>query len=406
MTTKPAPQGQPSTITIPVDKAGSYIATLPVASIKIGNRFRKDFGDLSSLALSIEQLGQLQPIGVDKGHNLIFGERRLMVHIALERETILARIIDVDDPLLAERDENEVRKDNTPSERAAISRAIEDREKAKAKERQGARTDLDPDIVQNFARSREQIAKASGFGNYETMRQARKVNEEAIPELVDAMDRGKIAISTAAKLVKAAPEVQRAAVANPKDAPQLAKVAQSSLPDHGEDAAIPEGEPAIPTWEIKMAKGYAQKIATTLNQLKGREHCLDQKAKAPLVRNLKNALVRLGEEDIEQGIKRHLDEILPTYAAEYDRAKAISDSYAGIFTNEEYHLLISVLHPDRCPPEMAEKFAKAFHLIKSKEDLLCKAKASDRPASLPSSLSELVSRRGRKAGTKEGAVND
>ncbi|MBP7983251.1 MAG: ParB N-terminal domain-containing protein [Chromatiaceae bacterium] len=98
---------------------------------------------------------------------------------------------------------------------------------------------------------------------------------------------------------------------------------------------------------------------------------------------------------LEQRIKQHMDEILPMYAEEYDRYKAFNDTYSGVFNEDEYRLLISVLHPDRCQPERATQFAKAFHLIKSKEEVLCKVKANDRPTSLPSTLEELIARRVR-----------
>jgi len=217
-------------ITIPVEKAGSYVVTLPVASIKIGNRYRKDMGDLFSLAQSIKELGLLQPIAVDKEHRLIYGERRLMAHIALERETILARIIEVD-ALLAEQAENEVRKAFTPSERVAIAAAIEE----VIGNRKGQRTDkATAQLPQNFGevngKETAQIAaKAAGFGNAETYRQAKAVVKEGATELVQAVDKGEIAISTAAKLVKASPETQREAVAKPQEAPRLAKAIERPI---------------------------------------------------------------------------------------------------------------------------------------------------------------------------------
>ena len=50
---------------------------LKIAEIKVGNRHRKDMGDLTSLADSIRQDGLLQPIGVTDSLELVFGERRL-----------------------------------------------------------------------------------------------------------------------------------------------------------------------------------------------------------------------------------------------------------------------------------------------------------------------------------------
>ncbi|MEO5347926.1 MAG: hypothetical protein H7834_16350 [Magnetococcus sp. YQC-9] len=105
--------------------------------------------------------------------NLVFGERRLEACFSLEWETIPARIVEVP-ALLAEHDENEIRKDFTPSERVAIGKAIE----ATQFERRGRPSDKthDSKIVQNFAqfepgqKTRDFIAKAIGFDNAETFR--------------------------------------------------------------------------------------------------------------------------------------------------------------------------------------------------------------------------------------------
>ena len=51
--------------------------TMPIASIKVGERIRKDMGDIDALAASIAELGLLHPIVIDKHHKLLAGERRL-----------------------------------------------------------------------------------------------------------------------------------------------------------------------------------------------------------------------------------------------------------------------------------------------------------------------------------------
>ena len=104
----------------------------------MGNRHRKDMGDLTALADSIRQEGLLQPIGVTDRLELVFGERRLRaVRDILKKKTILARIVDVTSILAGEYAENEVRKDFTPSERVAIAKAIE----RQIGNRRGQRTD-------------------------------------------------------------------------------------------------------------------------------------------------------------------------------------------------------------------------------------------------------------------------
>ena len=51
--------------------------SIPIADIRIGERHRKNIGDLSTLAASIKSEGLLQEIGISPDRVLVFGERRL-----------------------------------------------------------------------------------------------------------------------------------------------------------------------------------------------------------------------------------------------------------------------------------------------------------------------------------------
>ncbi|MCP4600497.1 MAG: ParB N-terminal domain-containing protein, partial [Proteobacteria bacterium] len=51
---------------------------LPISAISIGPRHRKDMGDLVKLACSIGTCGLLQPVGITKDNELVFGHRRLL----------------------------------------------------------------------------------------------------------------------------------------------------------------------------------------------------------------------------------------------------------------------------------------------------------------------------------------
>lgn len=83
-------------------------------------------GDLQALADSIAKQGLLQPIGITENKVLVFGERRLLAcRDVLGLREIEARTVNVTSIVEGERDENEVRKDFTSSERVAIGRAIE-----------------------------------------------------------------------------------------------------------------------------------------------------------------------------------------------------------------------------------------------------------------------------------------
>lgn len=76
-----------------------------IDDIVIGERFRKDLGDLNSLAASIAKIGLLQPILVNSQMVLVCGQRRLVACRSLGWETIPATITDVP-PLLGEWAEN------------------------------------------------------------------------------------------------------------------------------------------------------------------------------------------------------------------------------------------------------------------------------------------------------------
>lgn len=71
---------------------------LKISDIGVGVRFRKDFGDIESLATSISSKGLLHPIIVDANKHLIAGERRLQAHKMLGLEEIEVKYLkDIDD---------------------------------------------------------------------------------------------------------------------------------------------------------------------------------------------------------------------------------------------------------------------------------------------------------------------
>lgn len=182
-------------------------------------RFRKDFGDLNSLAASIAEIGLLQPIGIDSGNQLVFGERRLRAFKMLGRETIPARIVNLDSLIKGELAENDCRKDFTPSERVAIGAAIE-AELQGRNHRPAESPENFPELPQGD--TRDLVAKATGFGNGKTYEQAKKVVQEAAPELVEAMDRGEASVSAAAALLSEPKEVQAKVAQEGKKAIQQA----------------------------------------------------------------------------------------------------------------------------------------------------------------------------------------
>lgn len=175
-----------------------------ISEIKIGRRARKENGWLDSLERSIEYRGLLQPIGVTPEGELLFGARRLQACINLGWTEIPAHVIDVDASdsaaaLKVERDENEVRKDFTPSEKVAIAEAIEEA----MGNRQGKRSDLGKHLPKSEPAGKSTDIAASAVGwSGEQYRQAKKVMKEADDDTKAAVDEGKVSVAKAYKQVR------------------------------------------------------------------------------------------------------------------------------------------------------------------------------------------------------------
>ena len=92
---------------------------IPVDSIEIPERVRKDLGDLTPLMESLQKIGQLNPITVTPDFKLVAGHRRLTAVRQLGWKTIEAQIVEAVDELRClemELEENLYRKDFTPDE--------------------------------------------------------------------------------------------------------------------------------------------------------------------------------------------------------------------------------------------------------------------------------------------------
>lgn len=194
------------------------ILAVPCDSILVGERYRRDHGDLTELAASIASEGLLQPVGITEENLLVFGERRLLaVRDVLKRTTIAARIVRVSTILAGEYAENAIRKDFTESERVAIAAAFE----VALGKRQGQRTDIE--LPRNCAEvvrgeeTRDVAARKAGFPSKDTYERARRVVEAGTPELVAAMDSGDVSIHAASVIATQPPERQAEIVKTPRE---------------------------------------------------------------------------------------------------------------------------------------------------------------------------------------------
>lgn len=178
---------------------------MKIEEIQIGFRYRKDLGDLRSLAESIAEVGLLHPVVVTPDGRLIAGQRRLEACRALGWAEIPVTIVDLYQAARGEAHENFVRKDLLPSEIVALKRAIEPFERRQARERQGQRADLihpvtmteGPESAPGDARNK--IARYLGVGRTtidraEAVVDAAEADPEDYGHLVEQMDRsGKVA---------------------------------------------------------------------------------------------------------------------------------------------------------------------------------------------------------------------
>jgi hypothetical protein len=112
------------------------------------------------------------------------------------------------DALQAEHDENEIRKQFTVTERLAIAQRIAERLQGRVG---------NPELHANSGNisgiergdTRDIAAAKAGLGSGKTLEAAQKVVERGVPELVEAMDAGKVSIHAAAELTSLPKEDQR-----------------------------------------------------------------------------------------------------------------------------------------------------------------------------------------------------
>lgn len=119
-----------------------------IKDIIVGERHRKDLGDITRLAESIKQVGLLQPVVITPDKKLIAGRRRLKACETLGWEEVPVRVVDVVTAARAldgnqdacigrgEFAENTCRKDFSVSEKVAIAEAVRDAEQELAQVRQ------------------------------------------------------------------------------------------------------------------------------------------------------------------------------------------------------------------------------------------------------------------------------
>ena len=183
---------------------------IDINRIVVGNRIRKDFGNIQELADDIAKNGLINPPTINKGYVLLAGERRLKACKSLGWTQIEVHMLDTKDEahdLDVEMSENNMRRNFTGSELAEGIRRQMAIEAEKAKERQGERTD----IQETFPRSqggqaRDKAGEAFGISG----KQAEKVlfvddhRDLLDPADFAEWDEGKLTTNKAYQRIKAA----------------------------------------------------------------------------------------------------------------------------------------------------------------------------------------------------------
>jgi len=185
------------------------IEEVKVSKIKVGERFRKDLGDLLQLQASIENVGLLHPIGITVDMNLVYGGRRLQAYKNMGKKEIPCVLIDIDNLLQIEFDENteDIRKDFTPSEKLAIVRAIEDQlgerrgnpniRKTPAKSNYTRPSGGGEEKIKPGQETADSAAKAAGLGSGDNLRKMKAIEANAAQCVIDELNDEGITINDA-----------------------------------------------------------------------------------------------------------------------------------------------------------------------------------------------------------------
>jgi N6-adenosine-specific RNA methylase IME4/ParB-like chromosome segregation protein Spo0J len=183
------------------------VKLVALSAICVERRTRKDYGDITALAQSIQQVGLLHPIVLDSQYRLIAGERRLRAVQQLGRSDIPATIAetldDIEQALLAERDENTERKNWTPSEAVAMAERLAPYEKQAAEARQKSGKNIDG------------TAGARGHKSVETQNLRKTFPKVSSPEQHRSQARTATAVGLSRPTLTKAQAVVKAAQQNP-----------------------------------------------------------------------------------------------------------------------------------------------------------------------------------------------
>lgn len=217
---------------------------------------------LAALAEDIREQGQAKDIELYEGR-VLDGRRRLrackLAGVAPRFRDVTA---EVTEPISYVLSLNLHRRQLTPSQKAIVAARVREMYDKAAKERQtaglkkGKQAPVKEKIPERAGQqSRDAAGKAVGV-NGKYVDQATKVLANAVPEVVKAVEDGRMNVTTAALLATEAPEVQREEATKPKRNRKYASTPNGAA---AKKAAEPEAtQPAAP--EPQQAKSRPEKL--------------------------------------------------------------------------------------------------------------------------------------------------
>ncbi len=233
------------------------------------NIFPLDEENLDSLAADIKANGQLIPIEMFDG-KILDGRRR---YLACERAGVEPefRVVSPSDPVAYVRSLNLERRHLDSAQRAMCAARADRlwdkfREEAKARQREAQERGRDtqkgiqanlPESKSEGQQTRDKVGELFGVSG-RSVDSASRVLRNAVPEVVEAVDRGDMAISTAERLSSEPPEVQKAEAAKPRKKKSSKKKPKLSTP-----APVPTSNGRRESSLTEMLKWAAKRKRTT-----------------------------------------------------------------------------------------------------------------------------------------------
>lgn len=184
------------------------VITIQIADITVGERIRREQGDIKELAENIAVFGHMNPITVvesEEGRfSLVAGYRRLCAAKYLGWNCITANVLpelDSEEGFLMEISENEIRKNFTVSERLEYALRLKEIEAVKAKQRMSVYGRNKVASSGSNGRVRDIVAKMTGFSSGVMLDRTIFIAKNR-PDLLEKVDRKEITVFSAYQTAK------------------------------------------------------------------------------------------------------------------------------------------------------------------------------------------------------------